>query len=245
MTATEMKTTKNLARLAGFLYLLIIVFGIFAQLVVREGLIVPGDAAATADNILASESLYRLGFMSDLFMMTSYLLLGYTFYVLFKPVNRNLAALIVLFVMAAVPVMLLNMLNQLAALVVVDGADYLAVFDDQQLDALSLLFLNLHKYGYLIPQIFFGLWLLPIGILAYRSGYFPRILGILLVISCFAYLIGFVTAFLLPQYSAAVSEVMDIPAALPEFIFCLWLLVRGANLSQAQTVPAPSVSFAR
>ena len=195
-----MNSNKKTARIAGLLYLLTVVFGILAEFV-RSTLIVYGDAAATAHNIMASESLFRIGFVSDLIMMTCYLLLALILYVLLKPVNKNLASLFVLFTLVSVAIMCINMLNQFAAPLLLSGADYLKVFEADQLHAQVMLFLNLHKHGYLIAQIFFGLWLLPLGYLVFKSGYFPRILGILLMIACFGHLIQFFTLFLFPNYA--------------------------------------------
>lgn len=232
-----MNANNQTARLAGVLYLCIIIFGIFAQFGVRDTLIVTGDAGATAANILASETLFRIGFMSDLLQTLSYLLTGYVLYAIFKAVNQHLASLIVLFVIASAPVMFLNMLNQFAALVILDGGDYLSVFNTEQLQSMSLLFLNLHNYGYLIPGIFFGLWLLPIGLLIIQSGYMPKFVGVLLIVACIAHLITFFASFLLPEHIDTVRALAAVPTIVPEFLLCGWLLIRGVNVG-AETSPA-------
>jgi len=231
-----MNSNRKTARIAGFLYLMLIVFGIFAEFFVRQSLIVPGDAAETAHNILASESLFRLGFMSDLIMSTCWLLLVLALYVLLKPVNKNFASLMVLFVLAGVAIQCINMLNQFATLLLLSGADYLKVFQADQLRALAMFFLNLHKYGYSSAGIFHGLWLFPLGYLVFKSGYFPRILGVLLIIGCFGFLVDTFTIFLFPSYEATILQ--SILSTLPiigEFSFCGWLLIKGAKIPEMKS----------
>ncbi len=228
-----MNTNAQTARFAGLLYLIVIICGVFAEFFVRASLIVPGDATQTANQIMASESLFRLGFVSDLVMMTAYLMLAFTLYVLLKPIGKNLALLFLLFTLAGVAIMCLNMLNQFSALLLLSGADYLNVYDANELNAQVLFFLNMHKYGYSIAQIFFGLWLFPLGYLVYQSGYFPKILGVLLMVASIAHLIEFFIIFLFPTYTEAVSGVLDIPIIIGEFSFCLWLVIRGAKPQSA------------
>ena len=220
---------RKAARVAGFLYLIVIVAGVFAQFFVRQSLIVPGDAAATANNIMASEWLFRLGFVSDLIVQTCFLLLGLALYVLLKPVNKNLASLMVLFVLASVPIAMLNLLNHFVALPLLSGADYLTVFEAGQLHAQVMLSLNLFEAG--SHQIFWGLWLLPLGFLVYKSGYFPRILGVLLMIGCFGHLIDIFTFFLFPSYEVITYPGLAV-ATIAEFSFCGWLLLKGAKVQR-------------
>jgi len=233
-----MNTNSKIARTAGILYIVVIVFGVFAEMIVRAELIVPGDATATANKIMASESLFRLGFVSDLIMMVAYLLLAYTLYVLLKPVGKNIAPLIVLFTSVGVAIMCLNMLNQFGALLLLGGADYLSVYDANQINAQAMLFINLQENGYLIAQIFFGLWLLPLGYLVYKSGFFPKILGILLMVAFLAYMVDFLVVFLLPLQAEAVASVAYVPIVLAEFSFCAWLLLMGAKEQQPQLRPS-------
>jgi Domain of unknown function (DUF4386) len=221
------------ARIAGALYLLTIIFGVFAEVFVRSGLIVPGDAATTASNIRASEWLFRTGFMSDLLMMACYLMLAFTLYIVFKPANNNLSLLFVLFTLASVAIMCLNMLNQFAALLLLSGANYLAVFNTEQLQALAMLFLDLQKYGYFIAQIFFGLWLLPLGYVGFKSSYFPRVLGILVILAGVGHLIQFFQVFLFPGYDVITYPGLAI-ATLGEFVLCFWLLIKGVNVPQME-----------
>lgn len=223
--------SRKTARIAGLLYLLVIVFGAFAEVGVRSSLIVPGDAAATAAKIMASESLFRIGFMSDLIMMTCYFLLAFTLYVLLKPADNNLSLLFVLFTLASVAIMSLNMLNQFAALLLLSGMGYLTVFSADQLQALALFFLDLHKYGYFIAQIFFGLWLLPLGYVGFKSGYFPRALSILVMLACVGHLIQYFQVFLFPGYDAITYPGLAI-ATIGEISLCFWLLIKGGTVSE-------------
>jgi len=228
-----MNTNQKTGRLAGFFYLMVIIFGAFAEVGVRGSLIVPGDAAATASKIMSSQSLFRVGFISDLVMMAFYLLLAYTLYIWLKPADHPVSLLFVFLTVASVAEMSLNMLNQFAALLLLSGDAYLNVFSPVQLQALALFFLNLHKYGYFVAQIFFGLWLLPVGYAGLKSGYLPKVLSILVIAACFGHLIQFFQIFLLPGYEAITYPGLAI-ATVGEFSLCLWLLIKGARFMPAQ-----------
>lgn len=221
-----MNTSSKTARVAGFLYLIVMASGIFANLYVRSSLIVPGDAAATAAKIIASEGLFRLGFVSELIHMTSFFLVTIALYLLLNPVDKNLASLFVLFVLVAVPIEMLNTLNNFAALSLLGGADYLKVFTADQLHAWAMFFLNLQEQGYLIAQIFMGLWMFPLGYLVFKSGYFPRFLGVLLIIGCFGLLIASFQYFLFPGYEMVTYPGIAI-SVIAEVLFSFWLLVKG------------------
>jgi Domain of unknown function (DUF4386) len=225
-----MNADKKLARIAGILYLIVIVTGMFAELFVRSNLIVPGNAAATASNIMASPGLFQLGILSDLISQTCFFLTAVALYLLLRPVNKNLALLFLSCVVIGVAILCLNMLNQFAAILIVNHAtDYLKPFSSDQLQALSLLFLELHKYGYLIAGIFYGGWLLPLGFVVLKSGYFPKALGVLLMAATFGHWIGVVIELFLPSFKAVTLPAYAI-ASIAEVSFCLWLLIRGANL---------------
>ncbi len=221
------------ARIAGFLYLMNALFAIIAM-IADLGLIVPGDAVTTATNIMASEWLYNIAFMSNAIMMTVGVFLPLALYVVLKPVDKNYAALFVLLLLITVPIMCINLVNQFAALLLLSDDYYLTVFGSDQLYALVILFLDLEEIGYSIAKIFFGLWLLPLGYLVYKSRYFPKILGILLVIGSFGYLIDFSTFFLFPSYYELISTVL-MPTLLIELVFAFWLLLKGANVSEMES----------
>lgn len=219
---------KETARVAGLLYLLVIIFGMFAELYVSLRLIVPGDATATASKIMASELLYRIGFMSGLFHHTCFLLLVLVFYKLLKPVSKNYAVLMMVLGLGAVPIMMLNMLNQFAALLLLSGAGYLEVFTTDQLQALALLFLDFHSHGYFIAGMFSGLFLLPLGYLVFKSGYIPKVLGVLLMAGCFGYLTELIFVFIFPSY-AVISYLGLAVAIIAEFSITFWLLLKGVE----------------
>lgn len=227
-TNANVSSIQKTARMAGFLYLILAVCGGFAEFFVRQSLIVPGDAATTVSNITASMPQFRLGVFSELVGQVAFILLVLYLYKLLKPVNQNQAVLMVVFVIVAATITCLNMLNQAAVLPLLSGADYLEAFDASQLQALALYFLNLHKAGYLIAQIFFGLWLLPLGYLVYKSGFMPKIVGVLLMVACFGYLIDVFTFFLIPGFEVVISEFTFVG----ELLLLLWLLIKGVNVEQ-------------
>jgi len=216
------------ARTAGVLYLILAACGAFAEFFVRQGLIVGGDAAATAHNILAAQPVFRLGIVLELVGQVAFVLLVLALYRVLRPVNRNHAVAMVAFVLVAVTITCLNMLNQFAALYLLGGGGHLTAFDAAQIDALALSFLDLHHAGYLIAQVFFGLWLLPLGYLIYRSGFIPKLIGVLLMVACFGYLTDVATFFLAPGFGVEVSQFTFVG----ELLLMVWLLVWGVNVER-------------
>ena len=194
-----MNSTKKTARIAGLLYLVNGVTGFFSIIYIPSKLIVSGNAAATANNILASQRLFRVGIVSELVCAAEFIFLVWVLYRLLGTVNKTHASLMVILALVAVPIMFLNVLNEIAALALFHGADFLSVFDKPRLDAMAMLFLNLHSEGFGVAGIFWGLWLFPFGILVFRSGFLPRILGVLLIAACFGYLTDSLTSLLLPS----------------------------------------------
>lgn len=224
MTTNVVRTSPlTRARLAGVLYLMLF-FAPFGLVYVPSRLIVPGDAAATASNIIASEMLFRLGIVSNLLSMLVNLFLALALYQLLKHVNRNMALLMVIFILVSAPISMLSELCQFGALLLLSGADYLKVFTADQLHALVLVFLNLHQQGINIAQIFWGLWLFPMGYLVFKSGFLPRILGIFLVIGCLGYLIQSFALFL--GYSLS----LIFYTSWGELLLPLWLITKGVNV---------------
>lgn len=223
-----MNSTKKTARVAGVLYLLMAISGFFSIMYIPSAFIVHGDATATADKIVASEWLFRIGIVSELFSATIFVFLVLVLYDLLKGVSKKQASLMVALVVIAVAIAFLNVLNELAALVLSRGGDFLSAFQKQQRDALAMLFLTLHNYGFVIGMIFWGLWLFPFGVLVFRSGFLPRFLGVWLILACFGYLASSFTSLLLPRYGPIVSEFALVPEA-GELAMILWLLIRGAR----------------
>ncbi|GHE37530.1 hypothetical protein GCM10017673_44950 [Streptosporangium violaceochromogenes] len=228
-SARSPRSLRRLARIAGLFYLVVAVLGGFAQFFSRNKVYVPGDAAATARNVVAHAGLVRGGFVADLVQATFFLLVAVTLFLLLEHVNRNAGRMMVLFVAIAVAVMCLNLVHQLVALLVATDASFAGAFGARGSDALVLLMLDLQHHGYLIAQIFFGLWLLPLGYLVHASRMFPRALGVLLVAGCAGYLVDTFTRFLAPDLGETLSPFAVAPAAVAEVALLLWLLLRGVK----------------
>jgi hypothetical protein len=224
-----MNSLKKQARVAGVLYLLIGITAPIGLMYVPGVLMVPGDATATATRVRASESLLRIGIGSELFHQTVGIFLVLALYGLFKGVNEKHARLMVILSLVPVPIVFLNVLNELAALILASGADFLSVFDKRQLDALTLLSLRLHSLGIIVASIFWGLWLFPFGILVIRSRFIPRVLGVLLMIAGSAYLASASASLLLPAYAPLVGK-FAIALESGELPIIFWLLIWGAKV---------------
>jgi len=215
------------ARIAGLLYLIGGVTGVFGILY-GPSLLVPGDAAATARNILASESLFRLSIVSALLDQIIFIFVLLALYQLLTVVNQNMAALMVIFLLLSVPIAMLTELNNVAVLILLSGADSLKVFTADQLHALALFFLELHAFGLNIAFLVGALWFFPMGYLVFKSGFLPRILAVLLIMNGLAYLIDSYAALLVPDLK--VNLVMF--TGWVEVVFALWLLIRGVNVER-------------
>jgi len=224
-----MGSTRNPGRVAGFLYLLLVLAGPVRLIYIPSKLFVHGNATATANNIAAHELLFRLGIVSDLFCGTILIFLLLALYRLFKGVDQNLAVLMVILggVMPAL-IDFVGVVSDAATLMVVRGADFLSVFDKPQRDALAMLFLRLRDHQNTAAEILWGLWLFPLAILVYRSRFLPRFLGVWLTINGFAYVILSFTGELLPQYQDKVFTISQ-PALFAEVAFMLWLVIKGAK----------------
>src|SRR5881409_3204754 len=229
-----MHPTKKAARIAGFIYLSMIFTAPFSLIYVPSKLIVRGNAAATADNILAHETMFRLSIFGDLIGQVIFICLGIALYRLLSKVNKTWAALMVAFVLVSAAVGFLNTLNNIAALTLFRGADFLAVFDKPQRDALAYLFVRLHSQGIFIDEMFWGLWLFPFGLLVFRSGFLPRFIGVWLMINCFGYVILSVIALFFPAYYGAAFNWSQ-PVLFGELAIMLWLLIKGEKVPAAQT----------
>jgi hypothetical protein len=214
--------------MAGFLYLQYIVITILADVIGRANVIVYGDAATTAKNIIAAALQFRIGFVADLMAGVLFILTAWTLYVLLKPVDQSLALLFLLLNVGGVAVQCFNNLNLLAALLLLSGADYLKVFQADQLQALTMLFLTLYKNGFWICQIFFGAWLLPLGYLVFKSGFLPKILGIVIMIHGVGWLLTFLQWFLFPDFGA-ITYLTYTLGFISEFGLTLWLLIKGVK----------------
>jgi len=239
---------KMTARTAGLLYFVNGAAGFFSYKIVPGRLIVPGNATATAQNILASETLFRVSIVSELIGAVTFIFLAITLYRLFNRVNKTHASLLVAFILVASSIMFLIVLNELAALALFHGADYLSVLQKQQLDAQGMLFLDVHDQGVTVASIFWGLWLFPFGVLVIRSGFIPRILGVLLIAACFGYLANALTLLLVPNYAPAVNLVTVayiVLGAAGEGSTQLWLLIMGVKVPRLAAPPLDRAVTAR
>lgn len=233
MTTAPVTNTPPLiyARVGGLLYLIIIVFGISSEVVIRSSLIVPGDADVTASNILQSQTLFRMGFVADSIMLLADVAIALVLYILLKPVNRILSLTAAAFRLMQAAILGLNLLNYYAALLLLTGAGYIATFEGKELNLLAMFFLNLHSHGYDLGLIFFGVSNLILGYLVIKSKYIPAILGFGLIGAALVYLSGSYTRFLFPSYVSFMEPVYIIPL-IAELSFCLWLLVKGVRVQE-------------
>lgn len=229
-----MNSTKKEARVAGLLYLLASIPGVFSLLYIPSHFIVSGDAAATANKIAASELVFRIGIVSELTGFIGFIFVVRALYRLLCGVNKTHASLMVTLMLVSIPISLVNVLNEFAALALIRGPNFASIFTQPQREALAMLFLNLHFKGFEVAQIFWGLWLVPFGILVFKSGFLPRILGVLLTIACFGYLANSLVGFgVLPDaFSRFVGQL-----TICELPIVLWLLIMGAK-DQPLAAPA-------
>ena len=214
-----------------FLYPIWAIVGLFGVMYVPTTLIVSGDAATTANNILANELLFNMGIVGSLLTQLIFIFVVLALYKLFKPVNKNHAFLMVTFALVAVPIAMLNTLNRVAALLIVKGPDYLSAFEPAQLQSLMMFFLDLNEQGVFIASIFWGLWLFPLSYLIYKSGYFPRILGILVMLGGIGYTVDSFIRLLLPSFESIFLQALLI-LTVGELIFIGWLVLMGAKLPE-------------
>ncbi len=233
MASLNNNTSPQLyARTGGIAYLIIIVAGALGELFIRNTLIVTGDAAATANNIAASPLLWRIGIAGDLFMHVCDVVVILALYTLLKPVNKNLALLAVLFNLIQTAVLVANKMNLLMPLFLSGSEDYLKAFNPQQLQALTYISVKAHGYGFGVGLIFFGFTCLIEGYLILKSGFFPRILGVLMQIAGLCYLLNSFAMILAPGFSNLIFPTVLIPSFIGELSLCLWLIVKGVNVSK-------------
>jgi hypothetical protein len=218
ITYEKSHSIQNTAKIAGWLYLLLIPLGVLGIMYVPAALIVSGDVESTISNIVANEMLFRLGIVSAFLVQLVSIFVVLFLYKLLKPVNQNHALLMALYLLLAVPITFINELFHVAVLVLLNSTE-------PSYDLVSF-FLELHEHGIFISQIFWGLWLFPMGYLVFRSGFLPKFLGVLLVIGCMGYLIDSVTHFLLPDFGLTFSEFTFIG----ELLLPLWLVIKGVDI---------------
>lgn len=225
-----MTNRNKTARLAGLLYLILVVSGILNLAYIPSQLIVWDDAAETLATIRQSESLFRWGIVSGIIMLLAFTLLSLVLYRLLHEVNRTSAALMVTFVLISIPLSFANLLHKIDILTLIGEAAYLRGLDEAALQFQVMDHLHAYNSGIGLSQVFWGLWLLPFGYLVYRSGFLPKLLGILLMLGCLGYLIEFFGDLLFPGYhDTIISTIAGIPASIGEIGICLWLVIAGAK----------------
>ncbi len=228
-----MEPTKQTARTAGLLYLFVVLAGIFSLAYVPSKLIDWTDAAKTYANIQSSETLFRLGIIAGVICYTAFLLLPFALYKLLHKVNRETAVTMVVLAAASVPFSLFNLLHKVNVLTLTGKDAFLQTMSIDQRQIQVLQELVYYNNGIELISVFWGLWLLPFGYLVYKSGFLPKILGILLMAGCFGYLVNFLGGFLFPQYgSLGIAKYVSLPATLGEIGSCLWLLIIGIKNKQ-------------
>lgn len=227
----QMNSLKRTAKLAGLLYLIWVITGIYGVFYIPSQTIIPGDAAATARKILANEFLFRTGIINDIISATLWVFVALVLYRLFKQVNERQAKLLVVLVIVQIPAAFFMEALNIASLMIIKG-EVLKTFELVQRQDLAMLFFKISAYGSIVLETFWGLWLLPFGLLVYKSVFIPRILGIFLILNGIAYIIHSFTTLLLPDYQATVRLFAFPFWILGEISIMLWLLIKGVNLSR-------------
>ncbi len=225
-----MESNKKKARIAGLIYLGVVITGIFSLMYVPSKLIVWDNATNTFNNIVSNQILFRFGIVSGLICYTFFLFLPIVLYKLFKQVNDDYAKLMVLLAVVSVPIYFINVQNEFTILSLVSSSNYLNGFSTEQIKSMVMLYLNQYENGMRIVHIFSGLWLFPFGYLVYKSGFLPKVFGVLLMLGCFSYLINFWGNCLITNYSnIGIGSFVQLPASFGEIGICLWLLIMGAK----------------
>lgn len=224
----QLNSLKKTARLAGFLYLLLIITGVYSIMFVSSQINVQGDAASTAKNILINEFLFRTGIFNDFISNTIFVLLVLVLYRIFKQVNERQAKLMVALVIVQIPAVFIMEAFNITSLMIYKG-EILQTFELNQRQDIATLFLKINENGMVALEVFWGLWLIPFGQLVYKSGFIPRILGILLIIAGIEYMIDSFISLLFPNYSAFVNQFTILFVAIGEISIMLWLLIKGVK----------------
>ena len=232
-----MKSPQKTARIAGLLYLSMVPLGILGLLYLNASILVPGDAVATIENILANESMYRLSIFTALVTQVVNVFVVLFLYKVLQPVNRFGGVLMVIFILLGAPIAMLSESMRYAALLLIENAETVLSLNVEQLQAAVMFSLEMYEVGIMIATIFWGLWLFPMGYLVFKSNYIPKIIGILLMIGCMGYLLDSILFFLFPEYAFTVSQYTFIG----EVLLPLWLVFKGVNeerLEQWSVQPA-------
>lgn len=239
-----MSSPKRLARIAGVLYLLVGIFGGFAEGFVDPKMYNAGNAAVTAGNVVANSGLVRMGVVAHLLDGTFFVFLAMILYILLQHVHKSVARAMLVLVALATGIICLNAVFQFEGLRVATGAVNLAALGSAGSNALVLLLLDTQHYGTLVAQVFFGLWLVPLGYLAYKSGLFPKWLGGVLIVGGVCYLVDLLAAFLVPDFGQKIHAFVVIPSAIAEISMVLYLLIKGVRVPSQGTSPVGAAEAA-
>ena len=225
---TRLDSQREIAKRAGLLYLILAITGAYGLMYVSSQIYVSGDAAATAKNMLANEFLFRSGIVSNLVSQSLFIFLVLTLYQLFKEVNRQQAKIMVALVIVSVPIVFVSEVFEIISLMILK-AEVMSTLQPEQQQEWAMLFLNMNSITTLVAEIFWGLWLIPFGQLAYKSGFIPRVIGILLMLGGIAYVIQVGTALLFPDDKSIVSKFTGLFSTVAELSTILWLLIKGVS----------------
>lgn len=226
-----METSINkTARFAGLLYLLLIIGGIFSLVYIPSQIIARESASKTLENIIQYEFLFRIGMVIGIVTFLIHIILPLVLHKLLYKVNKFHANLMVIFSMISVTIFFVNILNKFSVLTLINKAEYLENYSKTELQTKVMFYIDSYNNGLQISQIFWGLWLFPMGYLVYKSSYLPKLIGILLMTGCFGYLTTFFGSFLFSNFNdTIISDIAGYLAPLGELAICLWLLIMGTN----------------
>lgn len=224
----NVNSLKKFARFAGLLYLLLIITGVYGIIFVSSQIVIKGDAATVANNILSNEFLFRSGIINNFISNTIFLFLVLALYRLFKHVNEHWAKLMVALVIVQIPAVYIMEAFNITSLMILKG-EILQTIELSQKQDLAMLFLKINDYGMKALEFFWGIWLIPLAQLVLKSGFIPRIIGILLMINGIAYMINSFLFMLLPNYHAFVNQYILLFVIPGEFSLTFWLLIKGVK----------------
>jgi len=236
MTAKEKMNPKKTARIAGLLYVLMVPLGLLGIMFVPTVLVVEGDAATTMENIMANMGVFRLSIATALVVQVTHIFIVLLLYRLLQPIHKTAGLLMVIFMLVGVPIAMLNEINHFAIIRIINGTEYLNVFSESQLQAFVPMIFKLHENGILIASIFWGLWLLPMGYLVFRSGFISKIPGVLLIIAGSGYLIDVFARILSPDYDSTIFATIVMVTLFGEVVFPVWLLIKGVNVEKWEKI---------
>lgn len=231
-----MEPTKKNARIAGVLYLILIISGMFSLIYVPSELLDWKEASTSVDNISESQLLWKLGIISNLICFTSFIFLPLALYRLLSSVNINYAILMVILAVVSVPISYLNIVNYIDVISTINNPEFLELFTREQLDFEVMSLLESYENGNKVVYIFWGLWLFPFGYLVYKSGFLPKFFGVMLMLGCFGYLSDFMGYFLFEGYGKTIfATIVGIPSSIGEIGICLWLLIVGIRVPKVES----------